>query len=206
MIIVITGLDGSGTSSLAKKLNELDKNSHIIKTPGIEFTDRENIDKIISPVSPTAHMLYYLASTVYASDYIKKNWNYKKENIYIIRYLIDTVVSNRAAGIDMNLNYNIYGNELLVPDLTIFIGIDENQRQKRISNRGNSTLDYVLDNDEKRNIFLQEFENLLIPEKTLYIDNTYDSIDDIALKTYKQILLREQKNISNEKKLVKKNN
>ena len=29
MLIVITGLDGSGTSTIAKKLKELDKTAHI---------------------------------------------------------------------------------------------------------------------------------------------------------------------------------
>ena len=34
MLIVITGLYGSGTSTIAKKLKELDKTAHILKTPG----------------------------------------------------------------------------------------------------------------------------------------------------------------------------
>jgi len=41
MFIVITGLDGSGTSSIAQKLNELDAGSVLVRTPPVDFISRK---------------------------------------------------------------------------------------------------------------------------------------------------------------------
>lgn len=188
MFIVITGLDGSGTSSIAEGLHNLDENSYLFKTPSSEFRDRDNIDKFVRGVSPTAHMLYYLASTIYMSDYIKKNCDYINDNVYVVRYLIDTVVSNRVAGIPLELNYNLYGNQLLVPDLTLFVQLNEQERQLRITNRGKSDLDKVLDNDLKRTMFLNEFNAHLDPNSTIYVDNNPADLDKTIAKTYKKVL------------------
>ena len=158
MLIVITGLDGSGTSTIAKKLKELDKTAHILKTPSTEYKCRDLVDEKVKDVSPVGHMLYYLSSNVYMSDYIRKNFNIENENVYVIRYLIDTVVSNRVAGVPIELDYNIYGNNILKPDLTLFVSVDEEKRQKRITERGKSILDKVLDDDITREKFIKEFE------------------------------------------------
>lgn len=171
MFIVITGLDGSGTSTIAKELSKKKKNSILLKTPSSEYSDRDSIDKNIRPYSRTAHFLYYLSSTVYMSDYIKENLDYENNDIYCVRYLIDTVVSNRVGGVDVDLDYNIYGNELLHPDVTIFVSLNEKIRQTRISNRGKSTLDKVLDDDETRSKFLEQFSDLL-PADTIFVDNS----------------------------------
>lgn len=174
MLIVITGLDGSGTSSIAKKLHETNPDSYLFRTPSVEFTDRGNIDTVVRKESSTAHMLYYLSSVVYISDYIKKHCDYKNKNVYVLRYLIDTVVSNRAAGIPIELDYTVYGNNLLQPDLTIFVELEEEERERRILSRGKDVLDEVLDNEKKREKFLHEYENLLDKEKTIYIKNDKD--------------------------------
>lgn len=187
MLIVITGLDGSGTSSIAKGLANIDKNSMLFKTPCPEFSDRDKIDEIIRKDSKVGHMLYYLASTVYISDYIKNHCDYVNNNVYVVRYLIDTVVSNRVAGIPIDLNYNIYGNQILKPDLTIFITLDESIREYRISNRGKSCLDKVLDDNDIRNKFLIQFENLLEKDRTIYVDNGNYDLNTIVDDTYEEI-------------------
>lgn len=187
MFIVITGLDGSGTSTIGKTLHELDKDSYLFKTPSKEYKDREVIDTYVREFSPVGHFLYYLSSTVYMSDYIKNNCDYINKNVYLIRYLIDTVVSNRVAGIPVDLNYNIYGNQLLIPDLTLFIKLDEDKRTQRINARGKSNLDKVLDDDTIRLKFLNEFNRLLDPQKTIYIDNNQDNYYETAKKVYSKI-------------------
>ena len=186
MFIVVTGLDGSGTSSIAKKLHEVDEGSYLFRTPSPEYSDRSSIDENVRDVSSVAHMLYYLSSNVYMSDYIKKNCDYENHNVYVVRYLIDTVVSNRVAGIPLKLDYNIYGNSLLVPDLTIFINLDEETRQQRLYLRGKDSLDRVLDSEINRALFLEEFDKLLDPEKTLYISNE-DSISSVANRAYQKV-------------------
>ena len=177
MFIVITGLDGSGTSTIANELNKIDKSSILLKNPNPIYTDRKKIDDIVSKDSPVANMLYYLSSNFYTSDFIKNNINCKDVNVYCVRYLIDTVVSNRVAGINIDLTYEYFGHKLLEPDLTIFVSAKEDVRSKRISNRGKDSLDYRLDDSDTREKFLNEFNRLLDINKTLYIDNSAENLD-----------------------------
>ena len=186
MFIVVTGLDGSGTSTIADGLHKLDTGSRLFKTPSSEYSDRDMIDEKVRKDSSVAHMLYYLSSTVYISDYIKNNCDYKNNNVYVVRYLIDTVVSNRVAGIDIDLDYNIYGNNLLVPDLTLFVQVDESIREARITSRGKSSLDKVLDDIEKRKNFLKEYKRYLTKD-SLYIDNSIDNPNSVILSAYEKI-------------------
>ena len=159
MFIVITGLDGSGTSSVAELLHSMDKNSIITRTPSFEYSNREQIDDTVREVSQMAHYLYYLSSVVYESDKIKSNGNYKENNVYCVRYLIDTVVSHSVAGLDVKLDYETY--DILKPDLTIFVKLNEEIRQKRITERGKSILDKVLDDSKKREQFNKKFDYFL---------------------------------------------
>lgn len=186
MLIVITGLDGSGTSSVAEKLHELDKGSILLRTPSTAYGDRFKIDDIVRRDSPVAHMMYYLSSDIYISDYIKNHCDYKNKNVYLVRYLIDTVVSNRVAGIPMDLDYHIFGNDLLEPDLTIFVELDEETRQRRLVQRGKDDLDKVLDQVEKREQFLQEFNDLLDPKRTIYLSN-HQELSTVCEKAYEKI-------------------
>ena len=187
MLIVVTGLDGSGTSTIAEKISKLDKGSHLLRTPGEEYSNRHEMDTKVKNTSTVGHLLYYLSSVVTASDYIKNNIDYKNENVYLVRYLIDTVVSSRVAEVPINLDYNIYGNNLLVPDLTLFLNLNEEERQRRITLRGKDELDKVLDDDGKRMKFINEYNKLLLPEKTIYVDNELDP-EFVSKKTYQKVL------------------
>lgn len=187
MFIVITGLDGSGTSSIAEGLAKIDKNSSLLKTPSKEYSDREIIDSTVRNDSILAHFLYYLSSTAYMSDYIKNNLDHKNSNVYCVRYLIDTVVSNVVAGIDVELDYNIYGKELLKPDLTIFVELDEKIRQERISKRGKSELDKILDDENKRMMFLKQFNKFLDKSSTIYVKNDKSDISITVEELYEQV-------------------
>ena len=102
--------------------------------------------------------------------------------------MIDTVVSNRVAGIPIELNYNVYGNNLLVPDATLFVNLNEEIRQKRITQRGKSVLDKVLDDDIKRQKFLDEFNRLLDPKTTIYVNNDGNDPYVIAHDAYQKVL------------------
>lgn len=163
MFIVITGLDGSGTSTVAKLLNKIDNNSILLRTPSVEYSNREIIDSTVREISQKAHYLYYLSSVLYISDKVKKENVYKEKNVYCVRYLIDTVVSHRVAGLDVKLDYETY--DILKPDITILVKSNEVLRQNRISERGKSILDKVLDNDKKREEFNKNFNYLLSLEE-----------------------------------------
>lgn len=190
MFIVITGLDGSGTSTVAKELNKIDEGSVVLKTPSIEFSERDQVDTEVRKTSQLAHYLFYLSSVVYMSDKVKKTLDYKNKNVYCVRYLIDTVVSHQVAGLDVELDYSKYG--ILKPDLTIFVSLDENVREQRITERGKSTLDKVLDDSGTRNGFLGRFDDLLDKEKTIFFDNTDKDIKSNILKLYDEILKRRE--------------
>ncbi|HDN9008297.1 TPA: AAA family ATPase [Aeromonas veronii] len=166
--IVITGLDGSGTTSIAKALAEQDPVGLYMQTPNGAYSQtREMFDGAFRIAHPEAHYLFYLSAVVAASDEIKEHL--KTHNVYCVRYLIDTVVSHRVAGVDIQLNYDLGFTTIAVPDITIFIGLSEELRQQRISSRGKSELDKVLDTYNTRTAFLREF-NQVCPDM-LYVDN-----------------------------------
>lgn len=156
-LIVITGLDGSGTTSLAEALSARDPGSVVFKTPSSPYDAmRKAIDEQVREESQAAHYLFYLSSVVYASTQIEILL--KTGNVYCVRYLIDTVVSHRAAGLNVEL---VYANDLYkikAPDLTILLQLDESIRQSRITVRGKGVLDKLLDDETLRSRFNKEFQ------------------------------------------------
>ena len=178
-LIVITGLDGSGTSSLAEALCKCDPNGMLFKTPGGVFGEASELfDGDVRTISQSAHFLYYLASVAYASDQIKSHL--KTHNVYCVRYLIDTVISHRVAGLDVELNYEGMGYSIHKPDTTIFVNIDESVRQNRITVRGKSGLDKVLDDEDTRNRFLMEFNRY--EDQFHLVNNSTNNLQDAVLK------------------------
>lgn len=178
--IVLTGLDGSGTSSIAEKLLEKDTGALFYKSlPKLYSEKREEIDIATKYDSPTAHLHYYLSANCYLSDLIKKDiLKYPQSNIYCVRYFIDTVVSQRASGIDIEYEYQQGFLDLIKPDFIFYLDVDESERQRRLDNRGKGFLDLTLDKDDFRNRFLDEFKNL--ENEYIRINTTNRSIDDIA--------------------------
>ena len=176
-LIVLTGLDGSGTTSVAEYLHRMDSSSAILRTPGYPFADcREKIDKLVRDSSPAAHYLFYLASVVHASTRIEGL--IRKGNVYCVRYLIDTVVSHRVAGLPVDLVYETELYRIRRPDLTVFLSVREGVRQKRLESRGKGFLDRVLDDENIRLLFLREFRRLR--NEFIEIDTTDRSIPEIA--------------------------
>ena len=82
-------------------------------------------------------------------------------------------------------DYSNYG--ILKPDLTIFVSLDEKLREKRISKRGKSTLDKLLDDPKVRESFLEKFSHLLDKDRTIFFDNTEKNIESNILKIYDEI-------------------
>lgn len=178
-LIVITGLDGSGTSSLAEALCRRDPHGKLFKTPGGSFGEaRELFDGEVRTLSPSAHYLYYLASVAYASDQIRELLN--TCNVYCVRYLIDTVISHRVAGMDLELIYEGMGYSIQKPNVTLFVNIDESIRQDRITVRGKSGLDKVLDDHSIRSRFLAEFNRY--SDHFHVVDNSTDDLQDAVQK------------------------
>lgn len=164
MFVVFTGLDGSGTSTLAQAVA---KDNLLINTPGPYYKDRESVDGEVRTISPLAHYYYYLSSVIFASDTARKH----SGDVFCVRYAIDTVVSHRVMGlnVDLEMVYNTTG--ILKPDYTFFIHVEEKTRQDRISARNyKSNLDRVLDDDSTRAKFLENFS--VYEDQFIRIDNS----------------------------------
>lgn len=155
-LIVITGLDGSGTSTVAKRLQSLDPSSIYLQTPTEIYSPiRDQLDRELRTYSREAHYHFYLSSVIHASKIIEDHL--PKGNVYCVRYLLDTVVSHRVSGMEVDLVYKTETYSIIPPDYTFFLDVPEEKRQKRISKRGKSFLDEFLDEEDFRNLFLDEF-------------------------------------------------
>lgn len=156
-LIVFTGLDGSGTSSIAEELHKSDFKSSLFNSVGCPYTNiKSEIDQNVEQFSVSAHYLFYLSAVVFSSALIEEKL--KNGNVYCVRHLIDTVVSHRVAGLDVDLIYENNFYKIRKPDLIIFLNVNEDLRQDRLNNRGKGYLDKKLDNDEFRLKFLIEFQ------------------------------------------------
>lgn len=78
-------------------------------------------------------------------------------------------------GLDVKFDYETY--DILKPDLTIFVKLNEEIRQKRITERGKSILDKVLDDSKKREQFNKKFDYFLSLENGPIIVFKNDSTD-----------------------------
>lgn len=167
-LIVLTGLDGSGTTSVAEELHKTDSTSTLFSSIGDPYTIcRDQIDKRVGTISPSAHYLFYLSAVVYSSALIEEKL--KTGNVYCVRYLIDTVVSHKVAGLDVDLVYETNSYIITRPDLTIFLDVDESLRQDRLEKRGKGYLDKKLDSNEFRSKFLAEFQKLSSSFTTVHV-------------------------------------
>jgi thymidylate kinase len=154
---VFTGLDGSGTTTLAERLSKTDRGSLLMHTPTPPFQGaRPLVDTIVYGESISAHYLFYLASVVHASEKIRTHLTVG--NVYCVRYLIDTVVSHRVMGLDVDLAYQTDVYSIIEPDISFFVSVSEETRQRRLASRGKSELDTLLDEEPRRMKFLREFE------------------------------------------------
>jgi len=156
--IVVTGLDGSGTSTVAEALHNEDVKSSLLKSPPFPFSSSRNaIDEMVYDKSPAAHYLYYLASNVYLTELVNEKLATSDENIYCIRYFIDTVVSHRAKGVPALYEHETEIYKIRKPDYIFYLDCEESERQLRLNERGRGFLDDQLNDDKLRENFLQEF-------------------------------------------------
>ncbi len=176
-LVVITGLDGTGTSSLAERLCAMDPNGVTFRTPSAVFSKvRPDIDDIVREESQAAHYLFYLAAVVHAGVELKEKL--KHHNVYCTRYLIDTVVSHRVNGVPAELEYETALYSIPRPTITLLVEVRERERQRRLDGRGRSALDRLLDEEDYRTSFLREFERF--SDQFKRIDNTSNDIDATA--------------------------
>lgn len=160
-LIVLTGLDGSGTTTVAEQLHFEDAGSSLFKSPPFPFsTNRHDIDEKVYHSSPAAHYLYYLASNVYLTELINAKMQESEGNVYCERYFIDTVVSHRAKDVAADYEYDTQLYAIRKPDYIFYLDVEENERQQRLDARGRGFLDDQLNDEALRQRFLEEFNAL----------------------------------------------
>ena len=160
-LVVITGLDGSGTSTVGDQLHFEDPGSSLLKSPPYPFSsNRHDIDEKLFHQSPTAHYLYYLASNVSLSEVINEKMAECDNNIYCIRHFIDTVVSHRAKGVDVKYEYETDLYSIRKPDYIFYLDVEEGERQMRLDIRGRGFLDNQLNDEALLMRFIEEFNAL----------------------------------------------
>jgi len=184
--IVFTGLDGSGTSSIAEYLHLKDKGSKLFKSPSDPFSEfRELVDKETRGFSPEAHYLFYLAANVHLSKKIEETMKTENGNVYCVRYFIDTIVSQRASGLPVDLVYETDLYKIQKPDLIVFLDVNEGIRQERLEGRGKGFLDKELDKEDLRANFLNQFKRF--EDHIVRVDTTNKSIEDVSNEVAKLI-------------------
>lgn len=177
-LVVITGLDGSGTSTVGDQLHFEDPGSSLLKSPPYPFSsNRHDIDEKLFHQSPTAHYLYYLASNVLLTEVINEKMAEHDNNIYCIRHFIDTVVSHRAKGVDVKYEYETDLYSIRKPDYIFYLDVEEGERQLRLDTRGRGYLDDQLNDEALRLRFEEEFHAL--ESEIIRIQTTNRALEEI---------------------------
>ena len=177
-LVVITGLDGCGTSTVGDQLHFDDPGSSLLKSPPYPFSsNRHDIDEKLFHQSPTAHYLYYLASNVQLTNVINEKMAEHNGNIYCIRHFIDTVVSHRAKGVDAKYEYETELYSIRKPDYIFYLEVEEGERQMRLDARGRGFLDDQLNDEALRQRFVEEFNAL--ESEFIRIQTTDRELEDI---------------------------
>ncbi|MCC3842181.1 thymidylate kinase [Vibrio parahaemolyticus] len=137
MFIVIEGLDGTGKSTISKKLAER-LSAKLISTPGHSFKDiRKPLDIIFSE-STKARQLFYAATVLKASEQVRALVS-SAQHVVADRYWLSTQVYHNWMCHGEHLNLNDVEYELITPDLTVYLELSLKERHKRVSMRNNNT-------------------------------------------------------------------
>ncbi len=185
-LIVLTGLDGCGSTTVAEQLHLADQGSTLFKSPPFPFsTNRNAIDEKVYHTSPAAHYLYYLSSNVYLTQLINQTFAEKGGNVYCERYFIDTVVSHRAKGVDVHYEHETALYHIRKPDYIFYLDVEEQERQLRLNARGRGFLDEQLNDEDLRQRFIEEFNAL--ESEIIRIPTTDRDIDEIVADIQRHI-------------------
>lgn len=138
MFIVIEGLDGSGKSTVAKCL--ADKlNATLLSTPEDDFKNiRKQLDLIFKK-DLQARQLFYMATVRNISERVKELKKFGS-SIVVDRYWLSTQVYHCWMSKGLHYGLSEVENELMKPNLTVFLDLTLEERTKRIGLRNNNTI------------------------------------------------------------------
>jgi dTMP kinase len=164
LFIVIEGLDGSGKSTITKKLSHK-LNCTSYKTPSIPFNDLRSI--IDESKDCICRFLFYLTTVCYASFEIKKLLT--QNHVICDRYLFSTIAYHYCMNPDLKKDQlNFLKESILKPDFSFYLEADYETRMERICKREKLQMNIALAdklNHKEFNKQVEEefrrFENLI---------------------------------------------
>lgn len=134
-MVVVEGLDGVGKSTLVVALASR-LGVEPIATPGEAFRPVRAAAEAAFQDSPLARQLFY-ATTVLAASERAARVLAAGGDVVVDRYLLSTLVYAGARGPTLDLEPVL--GALTVPDLTVYLRVDEAERRRRLDGRATST-------------------------------------------------------------------
>ena len=137
MFIVFEGIDGSGKSSVIKRLKESleAKGRKVIVTAEPTDSAAGKLVATSDDLSPEAEALLFTADRAIHTEQVKK-WIAEGYAVLCDRYFASTLAYQSAAGMDLEWLKAINSKAIIRPDVTILMDIDPEVSLKRVSERG----------------------------------------------------------------------
>ena len=183
-LVVFEGIDGVGKTTIALELKKVLRKKGV---PVLFFEDYESkhpgfspLKQLVKKIPITGSHLFYLASSVYKSQVIKK----LLESHWVIcdRYFYSTNAYHKAKGSKLNI---VSLDDLLKPDYAFLLTLNEKLRQKRVRQKLKITKsDLVI---KRKESFPYKLENLFKKMPLKNIDNS-TSIEE-TIKTITSLIL-----------------
>jgi dTMP kinase len=193
MFIVFEGIDGSGTSTQAKKLYETLKkeNNEVILTqePSNLFLGKILRDVLQNKIKlqPKSFQLLFFADRSEHLETVIKPAIKNNQIVICERYNWSTIAYGIASGISKELLHSI-SKSFLYPDYTILLNLDNKAAINRINKRGKQ-IEYF-ENLQVLNLVQQELVLLCknnINSKTSYMFDANEPIEKLSRKIYQNI-------------------
>lgn len=169
LFVVVEGLDGTGKTASSKRLAER-LSAFYYGTPPEEFYSvRKWID---CEVSTETRFIFYLTALVFAGEEIKELL--KHGSVVCDRFVLSTIAYHRALGLPTKFLEAVDMVSLPTPTITFYLDCEENERLRRIGQRGANATD--LEHIRVADRIRREFERADVVK----IDTTYMDVDGVV--------------------------
>ncbi|MEK6860678.1 MAG: dTMP kinase [Nanoarchaeota archaeon] len=180
--IVLEGLDGSGKTTIAKRLAEV-AGATYFRTPGDDFKPvRSYVD---NGTPPETKLFYYLSTVFDASKKIDEER--KNRPVVCDRYIWSSFVPHSTFyGEDLDFLERLFSHftdRLVKPDHTIFLDVSAQEQLARLGIRSEETMspsDKLCLDSKLRNNVRDAYLRIAERNNWIYIDTTSKPVEDIV--------------------------